>query len=190
MQNRSLCISFLSCVNFASSYTVLLLPADIFQDIDHEWHYCILQYSWKYWRSLNLAVWSQTECKKFWQNLNMVVSTSMAKPPNLTPHQIHAWHHIVCSWLHIIDRTHCGHHARWTGYLDSRLQTGSVPDHCPFCRQVRLTLPLSWNPGMHLYCATAPNPAPVNSSRASLGGSKWLQLTAVAEKSYNSHCCE
>ena len=93
------------------------------------------------------------------------------------------WHHIVRSWLHIIDCAHCGLHDG-LATEDLRLQTGSVPDHCPFARQVRLMLPLSWNPRMQRYCATAPKPAPVMCSRASLGGSKLLQPTAAAGKSY------
>ena len=32
-----------------------------------------IPYSRKYWRSLNLAVWPQTESKKYWQNLNLMV---------------------------------------------------------------------------------------------------------------------
>ena len=31
-------------------------------------------YSRKYWRSLNLAVWPQTERKKYWRNLNLAVA--------------------------------------------------------------------------------------------------------------------
>ena len=34
----------------------------------------VLLYSRKYWRSLNLAVWPQTEHKKYWWNLNLAVA--------------------------------------------------------------------------------------------------------------------
>ena len=32
-----------------------------------------LRYSQKYWQSLNLVVWPQTERKKYWRNFNLVV---------------------------------------------------------------------------------------------------------------------
>ena len=159
----------------------------------------ILPYSQKYWRSLNLVVWSQTERKKILAGFKCgsfnpdCQTTKFNSPSNILTiwSMLHQECMMTSSWwdhlMHsIIDHAHCGHHTWWTGYWDSRLQTGSVPDHCPFCRQVRLTLPLSWNPGMHLYCTTAPKPAPVKCSRASSGGSKSLQPTALAEKSYNS----
>ena len=73
-----------------------------------------IPYSRKNWRSLNLAVWPQTECKKYWWNLNndfnLVVSTQTDKPPNLTPRQtfqldgmpstgIACAMHRTCIWL-------------------------------------------------------------------------------------------
>ena len=36
--------------------------------------YIFMPYSWKYWRSLNLAVWPQTEHKKYWRNLSLAVA--------------------------------------------------------------------------------------------------------------------
>ena len=42
-------------------------------DLDHE----DIPYSWKYWRSLNLAVWPQTNHKKYWQNLNLVMASQV-----------------------------------------------------------------------------------------------------------------
>ena len=36
-----------------------------------------IPYSQKYWRSLNLAVWLQTERNKYWRNLNLAVAPAV-----------------------------------------------------------------------------------------------------------------
>ena len=50
-------------------------------------------YSWKYCRSLNLAVWAQTERKKYWWNLNLAVA----------PHSV-LCHHKHCTHTFISER--------------------------------------------------------------------------------------
>ena len=45
----------------------------------NRWGFTVIPYSRKYWRSLNLVVWPQTERKKYWRNLNLAVALRSVK---------------------------------------------------------------------------------------------------------------